>query len=109
MGGGGGGEGGVVSRFKLLILIFFNFAVIRKVNLYSNNLFIAYCCCLSPCSSLPVFGYFVDPPVVVSPPHFYQGNKSLLKTVNGLHPTKSAHETYVDIEPVSKDWFTLTT
>ena len=37
----------------------------------------------------------------MSPPHFYQGDKSLVEAVNGLHPTKSAHETYVDIEPVS--------
>ena len=45
---------------------------------------------------------YLDPPVVISPPHFYQGNKSLLKTVNGLNPTKSAHETFVDVEPVRK-------
>ena len=48
------------------------------------------------------YGCFLDPPVVVSPPHFYQGNKSLVEAVHGLHPTKSADETYVDIEPVSK-------
>ena len=41
--------------------------------------------------------------MVASPPHFYQGNKSLLKSVHGLHPTKSADETYVDVEPVSKE------
>jgi len=40
-------------------------------------------------------------PVVVSPPHFYQGNKSLLKTVSGLDPVKSAHETYLDVEPIT--------
>ena len=47
-------------------------------------------------------GCFLDPPVLVSPPHFYQDNKSLVEAVHGLHPTKSADETYVDIEPVSK-------
>lgn len=52
---------------------------------------------INPC------GYFLDPPVVASPPHFYQGNKSLLKAVHGLHPTKSADETFVDVEPVSKE------
>jgi len=46
--------------------------------------------------------YFPDPPVAISPPHFYQGNKSLVKAVNGLNPTKSAHETFVDVEPVKK-------
>jgi len=45
---------------------------------------------------------FLDPPVAISPPHFYQGDKSLVKAVNGLHPMKSAHETFVDIEPVRK-------
>ncbi|KAK2563474.1 Lysosome membrane protein 2 [Acropora cervicornis] len=43
----------------------------------------------------------MNPPLVVSSPHFYQGNKSLLKTVNGLHPTKSAHETFLDVEPLT--------
>ena len=47
-------------------------------------------------------GYFLDPPVVVSPLHFYQGNKSLVEAVYGLHPTKSADQKYVDIEPVSQ-------
>lgn len=42
-----------------------------------------------------------NPPIAVSPPHFYQGNKSLLKDVNGLNPTKSEHETFVDIEPIT--------
>ena len=46
--------------------------------------------------------FFLDPPVALSAPHFYQGNKSLVKAVNGLHPMKSAHETFVDIEPVRK-------
>jgi len=42
-----------------------------------------------------------NPPVAISPPHFYQGDKSLVKAVNGLHPMKSAHETFVDIEPIT--------
>lgn len=37
----------------------------------------------------------------MSPPHFYQGNKSLVKAVNGLHPSKRADETFVDIEPIT--------
>ncbi|KAM7439971.1 the CD36 [Porites harrisoni] len=43
----------------------------------------------------------MNPPVVVSPPHFYQGNKSLLNTVNGLDPVKSAHGTHLDVEPIT--------
>ena len=46
--------------------------------------------------------YFPDPPVVTSPPHFYQSDKSLLQTVHGLKPEKSEHETFLEIEPVSK-------
>ena len=40
--------------------------------------------------------------MVLSPPHFYLSDKSLLETVHGLHPMKSAHETFLDVEPVSK-------
>ncbi|XP_020617598.1 lysosome membrane protein 2-like isoform X2 [Orbicella faveolata] len=43
----------------------------------------------------------MNPPVVMSPPHFYQSNKSLLETVNGLHPMKSAHQTLLDVEPLT--------
>ena len=46
---------------------------------------------------------FVDPPVALSPPHFYQGNKSLVETVHGLNPQKSLHETFADIEPVRRN------
>ncbi|XP_028403811.1 lysosome membrane protein 2-like isoform X2 [Dendronephthya gigantea] len=38
-------------------------------------------------------------PVVASLPHFYMGNKSLLRTVKGLHPQKYVHGTFLDIEP----------
>ena len=40
--------------------------------------------------------------MVASPPHFYQSDKSLLETVHGLKPEKSKHETFLEIEPVSK-------
>ena len=46
---------------------------------------------------------FVDPPVALSPPHFYQGNKSLVEAVHGLNPQKSLHETFADIEPVRRN------
>ena len=47
--------------------------------------------------------FFADPPVVISPPHFYLGNESLVKAVTGLHPDKKLHQTFVDIEPVRRD------
>lgn len=43
----------------------------------------------------------MNPPVVMSPPHFYQSDKSLLETVNGLHPMKTAHESFLDVEPLT--------
>ena len=46
---------------------------------------------------------FVDPPVALSPPHFYQGNKSLVEAVHGLNPQKHLHETFADIEPVRRN------
>lgn len=42
-----------------------------------------------------------NPPIVISPPHFYQGDESLVKAVIGLHPNKREHETFVDIEPIT--------
>ncbi|KAM7439967.1 the CD36 [Porites harrisoni] len=42
-----------------------------------------------------------NPPVIISPPHFYQGDKSLVEAVNGLDPQKSLHETFVDVEPIT--------
>lgn len=42
-----------------------------------------------------------NPPVVISPPHFYLGNESLAKAVTGLHPDKKLHQTFVDIEPIT--------
>ncbi|EDO34698.1 predicted protein, partial [Nematostella vectensis] len=42
-----------------------------------------------------------NPPVAVSPPHFYQSNSSLVKAVRGMHPVKSEHATFIDIEPIT--------
>lgn len=43
----------------------------------------------------------MNPPVVASPPHFYQSDKSLLEKVHGLKPEKSKHETFLEIEPIT--------
>lgn len=38
-------------------------------------------------------------PVVLSAPHFYQGDPKFANAVEGLHPVKSEHETFSDVEP----------
>lgn len=38
-------------------------------------------------------------PIVLSSPHFYNGDKRLLNGVKGLNPDKKKHETYLNIEP----------
>lgn len=39
------------------------------------------------------------PAIVASQPHFYQGDPSLVKNVEGLNPVKEEHGTFFDIEP----------
>lgn len=45
---------------------------------------------LQPCLGLPL---------VLSTPHFYQGDKKELEKLVGLNPSKAEHETTLDIEP----------
>ncbi|XP_066983000.1 lysosome membrane protein 2-like isoform X1 [Macrobrachium rosenbergii] len=40
-----------------------------------------------------------DAPIVLSTPHFYQGNQEDIDSIDGLAPHKDEHETYLDIEP----------
>lgn len=40
-------------------------------------------------------------PVVMSTPHFYQGNPKDAQEVIGLNPQEKEHETYLDIEPTT--------
>lgn len=42
-----------------------------------------------------------NPPVFMSAPHFYQGDKSLSDAIIGLHPEKSKHATFVSVEPTT--------
>lgn len=39
-------------------------------------------------------------PIIVSQPHFYQGDQKYIDAIEGLHPSEQ-HETFIDIEPVS--------
>lgn len=41
------------------------------------------------------------PPVFMSAPHFYQGDPSLYDAIDGLHPEKEKHATFVSVEPVT--------
>ena len=43
----------------------------------------------------------VDLPVFVSKPHFLDADKSYLDGVNGLHPNRSLHDAFLEVEPVS--------
>ncbi|XP_071522481.1 lysosome membrane protein 2-like isoform X1 [Panulirus ornatus] len=38
-------------------------------------------------------------PVIMSTPHFYQGDEKELAKLVGLNPTKEQHETFLDVEP----------
>ena len=38
-------------------------------------------------------------PIVVSQPHFLNGNKSLQKMIRGLHPDEEKHDTFLSLEP----------
>lgn len=44
---------------------------------------------------------FVDAPVYLSYPHFYQADPVLLQHFEGLNPQKEKHENYFLIQPVS--------
>lgn len=40
-------------------------------------------------------------PIVLSTPHFYNGDDKLRTAVVGLVPSASAHDTYIDVEPMT--------
>lgn len=43
----------------------------------------------------------VKGPILVSNPHFYEGDASLLKFAQGVKPEKELHENFMYFEPVS--------
>lgn len=38
-------------------------------------------------------------------PHFYQADEKFVSAIDGMHPNKEYHETFVDINPVSTHIF----
>ena len=45
---------------------------------------------------------FFNVPVAFSFPHFYEADQRYIDSVQGLHPVKEEHETYIDLEPVRR-------
>ena len=48
----------------------------------------------------PLHNYFIDLPLFASKPHFLDGDPFYLRDVEGLHPNRSRHDSYIDVEPV---------
>uniref|UniRef100_A0A673MAQ3 Scavenger receptor class B, member 2a n=1 Tax=Sinocyclocheilus rhinocerous TaxID=307959 RepID=A0A673MAQ3_9TELE len=46
-------------------------------------------------------------PIVVSFPHFYQADKRYINAIDGMNPNEEEHETYLDINPVSRRFVVL--
>ena len=40
-------------------------------------------------------------PVIMSAPHFYNVDKSILTQIDGVNPVQELHDTYLDIEPTT--------
>ncbi|XP_062992053.1 lysosome membrane protein 2 isoform X2 [Elgaria multicarinata webbii] len=40
-------------------------------------------------------------PIFLSPPHFYQSDEKYVKAIDGMHPNKKDHETFLDINPLT--------
>ncbi|XP_053559378.1 lysosome membrane protein 2 [Bombina bombina] len=40
-------------------------------------------------------------PIILSSPHFYQADESIVKSIVGMNPKKEDHETFLDISPLT--------
>ncbi|XP_062899554.1 lysosome membrane protein 2-like isoform X2 [Mobula hypostoma] len=40
-------------------------------------------------------------PIIISSPHFYQADQKYIDDIEGMHPNKADHETYLDINPLT--------
>ena len=46
-------------------------------------------------------------PTLTSFPHFYQADETIIEQIDGLDPQKELHESYVDLHPVSFNYYLL--
>jgi len=44
--------------------------------------------------------HFEEIPVVLSKPHFLDGDESLRTNVKGMKPNREIHDFFIDVEPV---------
>lgn len=68
----------------------------RKTNAY----IVAACRHVLYTMYLILFIYKIGAPVVISWPHFYDGDESYVKQSVGLQPEEAKHETFIVLEPV---------
>jgi hypothetical protein len=54
------------------------------------------------CSSGTIALSVTGAPIMISFPHFYLGDPSLLETVEGLKPDPEKHDGYLDVHEVSE-------
>lgn len=47
-------------------------------------------------------------PVVMSAPHFYQAEETIVEAVMGMKPSRQQHQTAIDIHPVGNPGVALT-
>ncbi|XP_020660876.3 lysosome membrane protein 2 isoform X2 [Pogona vitticeps] len=40
-------------------------------------------------------------PIFLSPPHFYESDERYVKDIDGMHPKKEDHETFLDLNPLT--------
>ena len=50
---------------------------------------------------MPITNCVAGAPIILSCPHFWNGHDSLINSVDGIAPIKDAHETYLNIDPLS--------
>ncbi len=53
-----------------------------------------------PLYEVILFFYKTGAPVVISWPHFYDGDESYVQQSVGLQPDEAKHETFIVLEPV---------
>uniref|UniRef100_A0A8D8LWG0 Lysosome membrane protein 2 n=2 Tax=Cacopsylla melanoneura TaxID=428564 RepID=A0A8D8LWG0_9HEMI len=70
-----------------------------KSRTFNNS---CYCTTTSECSYDGVFDISAcadGAPILISQPHFLNGDKTLMESLEGLHPDKDKHDFFMDIHP----------